>query len=122
MNSPTTQSRSWPRKFRDAFRGIAVGVRGQSSFLVHAFCAVTVVVVAALANVSAWQWCVLLLCIVIVFVAEMLNSALESMAKAIDGNFHPQLRDALDTASGAVLLAAIGAVIVGSIVMIDALM
>ena len=121
MNQPATKSRSWSRKFRDAFRGMAIGVRGQSSFLIHVFCAVAVVVVAALADVSAWQWCTLLLCVVIVLVAEMFNTSLETMAKAVDTEFHPRLRDALDIASGAVLLAAIGAVVVGSIVLVDAL-
>ncbi len=121
MDRSTAKSRSWPQKFRDAFRGVAIGMRGQSSFLVHTFCAVAVVVVAALADVTAWQWCTLLLCVVIVLVAEMFNSSLEIMAKAVDTHFHPQLRDALDIASGAVLLAAIGAVIVGSIVMVNAL-
>ena len=44
------------------------------------------------------------------------------MAKAIDSQYHPQLRDALDIASGAVLLAALGAVVVGSVVIVDALL
>ncbi len=116
------ETRSWLQKFRNAFRGIAIGARGQSSFLAHAFCAVAVIVVAALANLLAWQWCTLLLCIVIVLVAEMLNTALETMAKAVDTGYHPQLRDALDIASGAVLLAAIGAIVVGGVVMGDALL
>ncbi len=122
MNQPLSKSRSWRQKFRDAFRGLAIGVRGQSSFLVHVTCAVAVVMVAALADLNAWQWSVLLLCIVIVLVSEMFNSSLEELAKAIDSQYHPQLRDALDIASGAVLLASLGAVVVGSVVIVDALL
>ena len=116
------KSRAWRQKFSDAFRGVAIGARGQSSFLVHAFCAVGVVVVAALANMSAWQWCTLLLCVVVVLVAEMFNTALEAMARAVSTEYHPQLRDALDIASGAVLLSAIGATVVGCIVLSSALL
>ena len=121
MDSSPGKPRSWPEKFRDAFRGLGIGARTQNSFQVHIVCAVGVCVVAALARLAAWQWCVLLLCVVIVMVAEMFNTSLEVMAKAIDLQYHPHLRDALDIASGAVLLAAIGAVLIGSIVMVVAL-
>lgn len=90
--------------------------------MVHAFCALAVIVVAALAHMSAWQWSALLLCITVVLVAEMFNTALESLAKSIDAGYHPQLRDALDIASGAVLLASFGAVAIGCIVLGDALL
>ena len=121
MDQRSKKSRSWLQKFRDAFRGIGIGARGQSSFVVHAFCAVAVVTVAALANVTAWQWSVLLLCVVIVLVAELFNSSLEVMTRALHPDYHPQLRDALDIASGAVLTAAIGAVVVGAITIASAL-
>lgn len=118
MEYPPANGRTWSEKFRDAFRGLGIGARGQSSFQVHMLCAAGVVAVAALTRMAAWQWSVLLLCVVVVLVAEMFNTSLEMMAKAIDVQYHPQLRDALDIASGAVLLAAIGAVVVGGIVMV----
>ena len=110
------RGRSWGRKFRDAFRGVAVGVRGQSSFRVHFLFAALVIAAAALLRASWIEWAVLLLCIAVVLTAEMFNSALESLAKAITDKHDPRLADALDTGSAAVLLAAIGAVLVGAIV------
>ena len=35
--------RSWLKKFADAFRGLVVGIQGQSSFAVHLPCAVLVI-------------------------------------------------------------------------------
>lgn len=113
--------RSWPRKFRDAFRGVAVGVRGQSSFRVHFLFAVLVIAAAALMRASWIEWVVLLLCIAVVLAAEMFNSALESLAKAITDKHDPRLADALDTGSAAVLVAAIGAALVGGIVFLHRL-
>jgi diacylglycerol kinase len=110
------QPRSWARKFGDALRGCAVAFRHQSSFWVHAVCAVAVVVTGACVELRAWQWCAVLGCISAVFVAEMLNSALEQLAQAVDSHFNPHLRDALDMGSAAVLLAAVGAVAIGAIV------
>jgi diacylglycerol kinase len=113
--------RSWFRKFRDAFRGLKVGVRGQSSFFVHFFVATVVLVSAAVLQVGLVEWCLLLLCITIVLAAEMFNSALESMAKAITGENHPHLGNSLDIASAAVLTASIGASVVGSIIFVNRL-
>ena len=99
------QPRSWYEKFRDAFRGVRSGMRGQSSFQVHIAVTVFVIVAAAVLRCTLWEWCILLLCIGGVLTAEMINSAMEHMAKAIDKNHNPHLGEALDTASAAVLFA-----------------
>ncbi len=117
---PSTEH-SWPRKFRDAFRGLKAGVRGQSSFFVHFFTAAAVIVAGVVLGVDLVEWCILLLCITIVLTAEMFNSALESMAKAITGESDPHLGNSLDIGSGAVLVASIGAALVGSIIFINRL-
>ncbi len=113
--------RSWPQKFGDAFRGVALGMRGQASFGVHLVCAVGVIVAAAFLRASLSEWCLLLLCITVVFTAEMFNSALEYIAKAIDRRENELLAAALDIASAAVLLAALGAAVVGVIVLLTRL-
>jgi diacylglycerol kinase len=108
--------RSWYVKFRDAFQGLVQGVRGQNSFTVHFICAILVVVVAGVLGVNWTQWCLLILCIFAVLSAEMFNSALETLAKAIDHRHNPYLADGLNIASAAVLMTSIGAVIVGALV------
>jgi len=113
--------RPWPRKFRDAFRGVKAGVRGQSSFFVHFFMTAAVIVGAVVLRVDLLEWCILLACIAMVLTAEMFNSALESMAKAITGETAPHLGNSLDISSGAVLVASIGAALVGSIIFINRL-
>jgi diacylglycerol kinase len=118
LESDPLPERYWSKKFRNALRGMKEGVRGQSSFFVHFFLTAVVVVAAVILQVSLTQWCILLLCITVVLAAEMFNSALESMAKAITGQSDPHLGNSLDIGSGAVLLASLGAAIVGSIIFI----
>jgi diacylglycerol kinase len=115
-SSSSSPERSWGCKFRDAFRGVKEGIRGQSSFFVHLFIAAVVIAAAVVLGVSRIEWCLLVLCIAGVLTAEMFNSALESMAKAITGDSHPHLGNSLDIGSAAVLLASIGATIVGAII------
>ncbi|HZZ29960.1 MAG TPA: diacylglycerol kinase [Pirellulales bacterium] len=115
--SPTP--RTWYEKFRDAFRGVRSGMRGQSSFQVHIAVAVAVIVAGCALRVELWQWCVLLLCIGGVLTAEMVNSALEHLAKAVDEQRNPHLGDALDTGSAAVLFASLAAAVVGAIILLS---
>ena len=115
-DNPISPERFWTRKFCDAFRGVKEGVRGQSSFFVHFFVAALVVAAGVVLGVSPVEWCLLVLCIAGVLTAEMFNSALESMAKAITGESDPHLGNSLDIGSAAVLLASIGASIVGAII------
>lgn len=96
-------------------------MRGQSSFRAHFLFALLVIAAAALVRASPIEWAVLLLCIALVLTAEMFNSALESMAKAITDQHDPRLADALDTGSAAVLVAAVGAALVGGIVFLHRL-
>lgn len=112
-----SRDRSWAQKFRDAFRGVKRGVRGQSSFAVHFFAAAAVVVAGIVVQLDELRWCLLALCIAMVLVAEMFNSALERLARAVDPRYNRQLRDALDVGSAAVLIAAGGAVVVGVIIL-----
>ena len=117
-DSPFVPARTWPQKFQDAFRGLTTAIRGQSSFHVHCLVAGLVFVCGMIFGVSRVEWCLLVLCITLVMALEAMNSALETLAKAIDQRFNPQLGRALDMASGAVLAGSFGAALVGLIIFI----
>lgn len=105
----------WGRKFANAGRGMRIAMLGEGSFYVHLFFATLVILVALMLKVSVTRWCLLVLAITVVLTAEMLNSAIERLARAVTREEHPDIRDALDMASGAVLVATIGAVALGLI-------
>lgn len=111
---PTT----WLGKFGCAFRGVWVGVRDQSSFAVHLPVAGAVLAYAWWRAVTWTEWLILLLCVTTVLTAEMFNSSLEHVARAITLEYDERIRDALDIASGAVFVAVIGAVTVGVLVLL----
>ena len=117
LSPPNT--RSWFQKFRDAFRGVRSGTRGQSSFQVHLIVAAGVIAAAAYLRCTLVEWSILLLCVGGVLTAEMFNSALEHFAKVIDKEHNPDLGEALDTASAAVLFASLGAAVVGGIIFVS---
>jgi diacylglycerol kinase len=116
----SAQPQSWPEKFRTAFRGLRRGIREERSFAVHGPAALVVVMAGIVARLALEQWCLLMLCIGAVLTAELFNTALESLGRAITSQFDPQVQRALDTASGAVLLTAITAAIVGVMIFVAA--
>jgi diacylglycerol kinase len=109
--------RRWPEKFRDAARGVKLGVRGHSSFFVHFFAAALVAAVATALQCAPMEWAILLGCIGAVLTAELFNSALETLFHGLDAPTKARLRGVLEIAAGAVLLASATAAIVGGIVL-----
>jgi len=105
--------RTWYQKFRCAFRGIRLGIHGQSSFIVHFAAAGLAIGTAAWLRIEKTEWCLLMMCITIVLTAEMFNSALEHLARAVDRSENRYIGSALDIGSAAVLTASVGASITG---------
>ena len=92
-------------------------IRGQHNARIHLLLTVGVVVLGLYFGVSRLEWCALVMAIAVVWAAEGLNTALELLADAAVPDFHPLIAKAKDVAAGAVLLTAIGAAIVGLLVL-----
>ena len=83
---------------------------------VHFVVAVGVLVAALALGVSKLELIALLLSITFVFIAEMINSALEQAIDVATTSFDPLAKLAKDIAAGAVLIATVNAVAVGYLV------
>ena len=105
--------RTWLAKFTDAFRGTARSVASQSSFAVHIPVAALAVAAAAFLGMSVVEWCLIALAIGMVLAAEVFNTAVEFLAKAVTREYDDDVRDALDVASAGVFMTVIAAVVVG---------
>jgi len=113
--------RPWRDKFGDACRGLKLGIRGHSSFFVHFFFAALVAAAALVFRCDVLEWCVLLGCIGLVLTAELVNSAVETLYHGLDDGAKRRARPCLDIAAGAVLLATLVAVAIGSLVFLNRL-
>jgi diacylglycerol kinase len=117
MNELPPTERSWTRKFAHALRGCKISFRGESDYFVHFFAGAVVVAAAAMLEANHVEWCLLIGCVTVVLTAEMFNSSIERLAKAVDRNYNEHVRDALDIAAGGVLMAAAGAALLGAIIL-----
>ena len=77
---------------------------------------VGVIVLAAVYDVSATRWAVLLVCGSVVLTAEILNTSIETLADYVQREYDEDIRTIKDLAAGAVLLTAALAGVIGVIV------
>ena len=106
--------RMW--SFRYAIRGIYRLASSQHNAWIHAAATVLVVVAGGVFQISANDWCWIVVATSIVWTAEAMNTSLEFLADVACPDIHPLVRDAKDVAAGAVLISAIAATIIGTIV------
>jgi undecaprenol kinase len=83
---------------------------------IHIAAALIVFIAAALLQLDRMSWLFLLLAIALVFIAELVNTAVEAMIDLISPEEHVLARVAKDTAAGAALVAAVFAVVIGILV------
>jgi diacylglycerol kinase len=99
-----------------AIDGILYVLRSQHNAWIHAVGTILVAAAGFFFHLSAAEWCWIVLAATSVWTAEALNTALELLADAATKEFHPLIGQAKDVAAGAVLVTAIGALIIGVIV------
>ena len=104
------------RSVRYALQGIAVMLRSQHNAWIHAAATILVIALGLACGLSRAEWCWIVLAIVAVWTAEALNTAIELLTDVASPTFHPVAGKAKDVAAGAVLIAAIGAAAIGSLV------
>ncbi len=107
------------RSFEHAYRGLVSAVRTQRNMRFHVFAAVGVLVGSLLVGVSELELAVLVLTILVVFVTEMFNTAMEFVVDLVTSEYHPLAKLAKDVSAGAVLVSSVGAVLVGYLVLAD---
>lgn len=104
--------------FKYAFTGVLTVFKSQHNAWIHAAASIFVIGMGIFFNVSGLEWCMLVLAIMAVWVAESLNTAFEFLADAASPDFHPLVEKAKDVAAGAVLIAATGSAIIGLIIFV----
>ena len=104
------------QSFKFAFRGIMSLIASQPNAWIHLTATVLVISMGFFLKLENWEWCTLVVAITQVWLAEALNTAFEFLADSVTTDFHPLIKKAKDIAAGAVLLTAIGAVILGALV------
>lgn len=101
------------RSFRYAFEGWWFVLRTQHNAWIHGLVTVAVCVLAWWLRLPRLEWAILLLTFMAVWMAEFMNTALEAVVDMSMPDPHPLAKVAKDVAAAAVLVGALGAVLIG---------
>ncbi|GAB4150457.1 MAG: diacylglycerol kinase [Candidatus Promineifilaceae bacterium] len=105
------------RSFSYAFQGWAYVLRTQRNAWIHAFVTLVVLALAFWLRLPRVEWAILLLTLMAVWMAELINTALESVVDLTMPDPHPLAKIAKDVAAAAVLVGALAAVLIGLLIL-----
>ena len=109
------------QSFNWAFEGVIHVLRTERNMRIHFALATAVLILAFSYGVTKLELMALLIAISFVLIAEMVNTAIEATIDLATTSFDPLAKMAKDIAAGAVLIAAVNAVVIGYLVFADRL-
>jgi diacylglycerol kinase len=104
------------RSFVYAGRGVWL-LRNEPNARIHLVATAFALITGAALGLSGLEWALIVVAVALVLAAEALNTAVEQLANALMPEQHPLVGSAKDLGAGAVLLAAIGAAVIGLLVL-----
>ena len=109
------------RSFRFAFNGLAYALRTQQNFRIHLVILLGVVIAGWVLQVNKTEWMFIICCAMLVLILELINTALEYLCDIVTTELHPAIKIIKDVSAAAVLLGAMGSVVVGMIIFLPKL-
>lgn len=104
------------KSVRYAIAGFRYTLAHEQNFRVHVFAALIVLLFALVFRVEVWEAIVLLLVTMSVLILEILNTIFEKLTDLVKPRIHHYVGVIKDLMAAAVLLAACGAVIIGTLI------
>lgn len=115
MNKPFKFSERL-KSFDYAFQGLKTFFLTQHNVWLHCLAAILAITLSCVLHISSTEWLFVVFTIGLVFITEMLNTAIEYLCDAITLETHPLIKKVKDVSAAAVLLASVVAVIIGLII------
>lgn len=102
------------KSLKHAFRGVLAVLKGERNARLHLVAAVAALALGIILGVSSAELAAIFFAALLVFLAEMTNTAIEKTLDVIKDKHDPRIGLIKDMTAGAVLVAAVGAVIIGA--------
>ena len=106
------------KSFGYAFSGIAYTTRTQLNFQIHLVAILVVALAGWYFKLTTSEWLWVILAIGLVLVAELVNTAIEILVDLVSPGFNEKAGKVKDVAAGAVVIAAIIAILIGALIFI----
>ena len=107
----------WFTAANNAAEGILQAAKTQRHLQFHLLAAFSVLLSCFVIGLDKFEFAAIALITIVVIVAELFNSALEAAVDLSTPEFKPLARIAKDVSAGAVLISAVGALVIGSMIL-----
>lgn len=108
--------KKFSRSFSHAVRGFKY-VSKEQNFRVQILFSVAVVFLILFFGLKVWETVALTMMIILVLVLEIINSIFEKIMDILEPRIHPHAKTIKDMMAAAVLIASIGAVFIGVVIL-----
>lgn len=113
------KNQSFFQSVKNACRGIHTAFKSERNIKIQTLLMIAIVVVGIVLNFSHMEWVIIILASMVVLGIEMINTAIEYTIDMIcNKQFHPIAKRTKDISAGAVLIASLGALVIGSIIVL----
>lgn len=113
------ENKSFINAWENAFKGIIYAVTTQGNIQKQLVIAVIVMLLSLFFNLTRAEFLCLMFTVILIIVAEMLNTAIETVVDLYTDLYHPKAKIAKDVGAGAVVISAINALIVAYFLFFD---
>lgn len=110
------------KSFGYAFQGILNTIRTERNIKIHCAAAILVTIFGIWLQISKTEWMICFILFGLILALELVNTAVEATVDLFTEERKPLAKKAKDAAAGAVLIAAIFAVVIGILIFIPKLL
>lgn len=104
-----------------AVQGVVYALKNERHMKFHLAATLLVLLAGWWLTLTPWQWLMVVFAITLVWVTELLNTAIEAVVDMYTNHYHPLAKASKDVAAGAVLVAAINALVVAVVIFLPKL-
>ena len=109
------------RSFYYAFSGIVSAFRSEVNMRIQVAAAILALAAGIYFRIAAAEWTMIVLCICSVIAMELINTAIEKICNHVTAEQHLVIKQIKDIAAAAVLVTALGSVVVAVIIFLPKL-
>ena len=114
--NPKKECKKLINSFKYAIEGIISSFKTERNMKIHILAMIIVIIAGIFYKINMIEWMMCVIAIVLVIAGELFNTAIETVVDIVMPYKNPKAKIAKDVAASAVLILAIGSIIVGGII------
>lgn len=116
--NPKQEYKKLINSFKYAIEGVISSFKTERNMKIHVLAMVIVIGLGIFFKINKIEWCIITIEIAIVLSAELFNTAIETIVDIVCPEKNPKAKLAKDISAGAVLISAMGSLVIGVIIFI----